>query len=146
MKTDIKFDQSTHFDFGKNWSAYSETISEDDIDSAIEQLRHLLDLQTLKGKSFLDIGCGSGIHSLSALKLGAERIHAIDIDPNSVHTTRKVLDKYWKAGNYTVEQRNIFEIDQSSITQHDIVYSWGVLHHTGDTINILMVLPDENRH
>ena len=137
MKTDIKFDQSTHFDFGKNWSAYSETISDNDIDSAVEQLQHLLDLKTLNGKSFLDIGCGSGIHSLSALRLGAKKVHAIDVDPNSVDTTRKVLAKYWKKSNYIVEQQNIFEIDQELFSQYDIVYSWGVLHHTGDMWNAI---------
>ena len=137
MKTDIKFDQSTHFEFGKNWSAYSETISDNDINSAKDQLRHLLGLQDLNGKSFLDIGCGSGIHSLSALKLGAATVHAIDIDPNSVNTTRKVLEKYWENDNYKIEQQNIFEVNKDSFPQFDIVYSWGVLHHTGDMWNAI---------
>ena len=37
-------------------------------------------LRILAGKVFLDIGCGSGIHSLAALRLGAERVISFDYD------------------------------------------------------------------
>lgn len=43
-------------------------------------VRHLLDLE-LKGKSVLDMGCGTGILAIFAEIRGAERIEAIDIDP-----------------------------------------------------------------
>jgi 2-polyprenyl-6-hydroxyphenyl methylase/3-demethylubiquinone-9 3-methyltransferase len=132
METDVKYDQSKHFAFGKNWADYSHTITEADIDSAKTELQKLLDLESLEGRTFLDIGCGSGIHSLCALKLGAESVHALDIDPDSVDTTRTVLAKYWDGDNFKVEQQNIFTADAARLSRHDIVYSWGVLHHTGD--------------
>lgn len=132
MNSDVKYDQSTHFAFGKNWSDYSRTITEADIEAAKGELQRLLGLDSLQGRSFLDIGCGSGIHSLCALKLGAKSVYALDIDPDSVETTRAVLGKYWEGGNYKVEQQNIFTIGEEQLPHSDIVYSWGVLHHTGD--------------
>lgn len=132
MNKDVKFDQNTHFEFGKNWAEYSRTISETDITSAKNQLQHLLNLDSLHDKLFLDIGCGSGIHSLAALQLGAKSVHAVDIDPDSVSTTRNVLDKYWEGSNYKVERQNIFAVDPDCFPHYDIVYSWGVLRHTGD--------------
>lgn len=132
MSTGVKFDQNSHFAFGKNWADYSQTITDTDIQSAKSQLQHLLGLDSLEGKTFLDVGCGSGIHALAALQLGSESLYAIDIDPDSADTTRTVLGKYWNKANYIVEQRNIFDIDADSFPHYDIVYSWGVLHHTGD--------------
>jgi len=123
METDIKYDQSKHFAFGKNWAGYSRTITEADIDSAKAELQKLLDLESLEGRTFLDIGCGSGIHSLCALKLGAGSVHALDIDPDSVNTTRAVLEKYWHGSNYRVEQQNIFTAGEGKVPRHDIVYS-----------------------
>jgi 2-polyprenyl-6-hydroxyphenyl methylase/3-demethylubiquinone-9 3-methyltransferase len=132
MNPDTKFDQSKHFAFGKNWADYSRTITEADIEAAKTELQRLLDVDSLAGRSFLDIGCGSGIHSLCALNLGAKSVYAIDIDPDSVATTRAVLEKYWEGDNFKVEQKNIFTIDKEQLPIFDIVYSWGVLHHTGD--------------
>lgn len=134
---DTKYNQKTHFEFGKNWADYSESITEQDIASAKSELQRLLDLQSLQGKSFLDIGCGSGIHSLSALQLGVESLHAVDIDPDSVATTRKVLQRNWPGDNYEVEQQNLFNVEPAAFPHFDIVYSWGVLHHTGDMWNAI---------
>src|SRR5436853_3285813 len=97
---ELMSDVSTHFAFGENWSDYARTIDEPRIASAVENLQRILDRKDLKGVSFCDIGCGSGIHSLSALRLGAGPLLALDIDPKSVETTQGVLGKSAPAGNY----------------------------------------------
>ena len=47
-----------------------------------------LDSLDLKGKTLVDFGCGSGILAIAALKLGAERVIGIDIDPQAIEASR----------------------------------------------------------
>jgi ribosomal protein L11 methylase PrmA len=82
-------ERGTHFEFGQNWKAYSTKTDQKRIDVAVEGVRKLLG--QVAGNTFLDIGCGSGIHSLAALKLGASSVTAIDLDENSVSTTLRLL-------------------------------------------------------
>jgi len=131
MNDSLKFDPDTHFEFGKNWAEYGKKISGQEIEDARSELIRLLGNNSLEERSFLDIGCGSGIHSLAALMLGADRVHAVDIDPDSVGTTITTLKKYWKGDNYRVEPLNVLEPAFADLPKFDIVYSWGVLHHTG---------------
>lgn len=118
----------THFEFGKNWSDYSHRITDIEIEQSKQGLLKLISAEEIKGASFLDIGSDSGLHSLAAHLLGAREITAIDIDKDSVETTRRVLEKYKVSAR--VERVSIFE--DESLGEYDIVYSWGVLHHTGD--------------
>jgi len=69
---------SHHFAFGKNWASYAEGITERDIQEAERGLQRLLGTNSLAGKSFLDIGCGSGLHCLAALRLEATNVTACD--------------------------------------------------------------------
>jgi 2-polyprenyl-6-hydroxyphenyl methylase/3-demethylubiquinone-9 3-methyltransferase len=121
-----------HFEFGKNWSDFAKKINDNAIDNAEQCLLKLLEPKRLKGKSFLDIGCGSGLHSLAALRQGAKSVFAIDIDPVAVETTRYMLSRYHHDTNWKCRELSVFELDSDSIGKFDIVYSWGVLHHTGD--------------
>jgi 2-polyprenyl-6-hydroxyphenyl methylase/3-demethylubiquinone-9 3-methyltransferase len=118
----------THFEFGKNWSDYSSRIDEAEIEQAKKGILALIPAEALQGASFLDIGSGSGLHSLAAHQLGAGEITAIDIDSDSVDTTRRVLARFGAVAR--VERMSIFDSD--TLGTYDIVYSWGVLHHTGD--------------
>lgn len=122
-------DTPLQFDFGANWAAYARTITPEKINKAEKCLRQLVGQDRLDGLTFLDIGCGSGLHALAALRLGAQSVHAIDVNINSVTTTRNVLQQYAADGNWIVEQKSI--LDDLPASQYDIVYSWGVLHHTG---------------
>ena len=132
MSDALKHDAETHFEFGKNWARYSETITQEDIDVARAELKKFLALEDLSGKTFLDIGCGSGIHALAALELGAASVQGIDIDEDSVATAQAVISAHWDRPNFKIEQGNIFEVSPEKLGRFDIVYSWGVLHHTGD--------------
>lgn len=124
----------SHFAFGENWASYSKKISDEEIDESVRGLSRLLGGARLEGASFLDIGSGSGLHSLAALRLGAARVAAVDIDANSVATTKAVLQRHASGQNWNAEESSVFDLTPSGIGKFDVVYSWGVLHHTGDML------------
>ena len=128
MTNDLK-DVSRHFEFGQNWQDYAASIDETHVERAMTSMERLLTKEELADRSFLEIGSGSGIHTLSALRLGATNVYATDIDPDSVKTTSSVLQKFAPGLNWKSEEKSIFDLQTSGF---DIVYSWGVLHHTGD--------------
>lgn len=130
MSNDLKKVDS-HFAFGKNWASYSKLIDSPQIERAKQGLLRLVPADEFKRRSFLDIGCGSGLHALAAAKLGASRIVGVDIDRDSVNTAETLLmeqnlDVPWQTKNISV-----FDLDPNDQGTFDIVYSWGVLHHTG---------------
>jgi 2-polyprenyl-6-hydroxyphenyl methylase/3-demethylubiquinone-9 3-methyltransferase len=120
----------SHFRFGENWRSYARLIDEPRLVQATEDLRRLVG-GDLEGRRFLDIGCGSGLHSAAALRLGARELTAIDLDPDSVATTQDVLGRLAPDRTWTVERRSVFELPAAWAGRFDVTYSWGVLHHTG---------------
>jgi SAM-dependent methyltransferase len=125
-------DVSTHFAFGENWANYAATIDERHIVEAEKALIRLFGINGLQSKTFIDIGCGSGLHAVAAGRLGATRIVAIDIDPVSAETARKVLKDHASQVVSEVHTLSVFDLVPETFGQFDVVYSWGVLHHTGD--------------
>jgi SAM-dependent methyltransferase len=123
---------ASHFEFGKNWSSYSGLIDDEKVAEAVRGLERLAGPGGLAGKSFLDIGCGSGLHSLAALRLGASRVVAVDLDPHSVATTRAVLEKHAGAAAWEAREQSVFTLSPDELGTFDVVYAWGSLHHTGD--------------
>ena len=122
----------SHFSFGENWAQYAEKIDERRIEEAEKSLIRLVGRESIQGRTFMDIGCGSGLFSLAALRLGCKHLLAVDLDPNSVQTTRKTLERYAPAGaNWDCQRISVFDLDPAKVGTFDIVYSWGVLHHTG---------------
>ncbi|MDX8455986.1 methyltransferase domain-containing protein [Mesorhizobium sp. VK9D] len=121
---------NARYDFGRNWSELAGRFEDEHLNQACEDLRRLVG--DLEGKTFLDIGCGSGLHSAAALRLGATRVQALDYDAGCVETTRAVLSRFAPDARWSAEPADI--LDRSSLPSgtFDVVYSWGVLHHTGD--------------
>jgi len=134
-------DQKSHFAFGKNWASYATLVNEAQIEEAAAGLRRLVGAE-LSGRRFLDLGCGSGLHSLAALRLGAAEVVALDIDPDSVATTRQLLEAMAPGQNWSVREASVFLVDQEELGRFDVVYSWGVLHHTGDMYRALRIAAD----
>src|SRR5205807_1220787 len=95
-------------------------------------LKEMLECETLAGKTFLDIGSGSGLFSLAARRLGA-KVHSFDFDSNSFGCTQELRNRYFAGDpDWRVEQGSALDGDyMASLGLFDIVYSWGVLHHTG---------------
>jgi SAM-dependent methyltransferase len=122
----------SHFAFGENWSDFAARLGEERIARAADSLARLLPAEELAGRSFLDIGSGSGLSSLAALRLGARSVLALDIDPASVETTRRVLARHGPGADWTARTANVLEIGPAELGRFDVVHSWGVLHHTGD--------------
>jgi len=123
-------DIGPRFKFGRNWLRYSKTIDEMAAASATDGLKQLLRGHSLTGKRFLDIGCGSGLHSIAASRLGAGSVTAFDYDADSVEATRRNFARFSSLAQPTQSRGNI--LHHNIRGTFDVVYSWGVLHHTGD--------------
>jgi len=126
------------FSFGFNWLDFVKTRMNEEIISLHQtNLKSLYDSigVDLRGKSVFDIGCGSGLSSLAFARLGCTKITSLDIDNFSVQATQYTKEKFCKDNkiHWTVHQRNIFDMDDTiaAAGSQDIVYTWGVLHHTG---------------
>lgn len=122
------------FKFGENWASFSRQLDEARIEDAMHSLNSLFGEGTLQGKSFVDIGCGSGLFSIAAARLGCNSVVGIDVDPVSVQVSRENAVRWLDcADNVSFLYASILDGEQvESLGQFDLVYSWGVLHHTGD--------------
>lgn len=120
------------FPFGANWARFLSVLDTNRIAEAEQSLRSMLGVSDLKGRSFLDIGSGSGLFSLAARRLGA-KVHSFDYDPQSVACTAELKRRYFSGdADWQVEQGDALDVDyMTGLGRFDVVYSWGVLHHTG---------------
>jgi 2-polyprenyl-6-hydroxyphenyl methylase/3-demethylubiquinone-9 3-methyltransferase len=120
------------FRFGRNWQRYvARHLDPDRERIAAESLAGLVG--DIRGKRFIDIGCGSGLFSLCAYRAGASEIVSIDVDPDAVSAARQLHEavgspQHWRILHRSILDRGLVE----EVGTSDIVYSWGVLHHTGD--------------
>src|SRR5205085_9180568 len=100
------------FEFGKNWTRFLTVLNEERIQSAEESVKTMLEVDSLAGRTFLDVGCGSGLFSLAAMRLGATRIHSFDYDKQSVACALELKRRYYPdASSWTVEQGSVLDAE-----------------------------------
>lgn len=120
------------YEFGKNWQRFLTTLNNERILAAERSLKELLEVDNCAGKRFLDVGSGSGLFSLAARRLGAH-VYSFDYDCDSVACTRTLKQRYFPDdGLWSIDQGSVLDADYlKRLGRFDIVYAWGVLHHTG---------------
>ena len=121
------------FGFGKNWSKFIETkFDEDRVKSSAEVFCDFTGRSDLSGLSFIDVGCGSGLHSLAASRLNAKSIFSFDFDPHAVAISRSLRQRGSFKNQWQIEQGSSLDDNfVQKLGNYDFVYSWGALHHTG---------------
>jgi 2-polyprenyl-3-methyl-5-hydroxy-6-metoxy-1,4-benzoquinol methylase len=119
------------FAFGRNWLNFIELVDDRRTEEAMSSLTDTLGVQDLVGRTFLDVGCGSGLFSLAAARLGAN-VHSLDYDPDSVTACGVLRERFAPDSAWVVEQGSILDAEYTrGLGVFDVVYAWGVLHHTG---------------
>ena len=120
------------FPFGRNWRGFLKVLNAERIAAAERSLIEMLGVENLVGRSFLDVGSGSGLFSLAARRLGA-RVHSFDYDPTSVECTLAVREEFLPAdAHWSVERGTVLDAGyMRALGAFDVVYCWGVAHHTG---------------
>lgn len=127
-----KAENEDRFAFGRNWKRYLETVGPQELGAATESLRRCLGGVDPTRASFLDVGCGSGLFSAAAHQLSFRRIVSFDYDIDSVEATKDLRASFIDTESWTVVQGSVLDADfMNGLGQFDVVYSWGVLHHTG---------------
>ncbi|MBI2962876.1 MAG: class I SAM-dependent methyltransferase [Deltaproteobacteria bacterium] len=131
------------FDFGRNWRRFLALLNEQRIAGAEQSLREMLGGDALRGARFLDVGSGSGLFSLAARRLGAS-VLSFDYDPSSVACTEEIRRRFFPDdAEWTIRRGSILDREFiRSLGVFDVVYAWGVLHHTGNLRLALEIVAD----
>ncbi|MFC5295852.1 class I SAM-dependent methyltransferase [Bosea minatitlanensis] len=118
---------------GTGTISFKKNFGKEKVEISKQHILKFMGRENLNGLTVLDIGCGSGLHSVAMLEAGAAKIHGFDYDPNSVKATQFIQKQVGHPENWTAEQGSVLDDDYiSKLSTYDFVYSWGVLHHTGE--------------
>jgi ubiquinone/menaquinone biosynthesis C-methylase UbiE len=121
------------FDFGSNWAEFSKRhVDRQTLEIACESMRALLGTENILGKSFIDVGCGSGLFSIAAHRLGAAKIVGVDVNPRCIEIAQANRDLLAPGAPIEFHIASVLDLEQlKGFRYFDLVYAWGSLHHTG---------------
>jgi len=122
------------FTFGRNWRSYSRVLDEPRLHEATASLQQLLGMPRVDGLSVADVGAGSGLFSVAAVRLGAARVTAIDRDLECVAVITDNARRFLRpdlASKLEVHPGDVLDPRTLPGERFDVVYAWGSLHHTG---------------
>lgn len=116
----------------------TKKASTEQFDASLKDLETWLGTENIKGKRILDIGCGSRVHSFNFFRLIAKELTSFDYYVHSVSTTREFWEEAQQPDNWCVFLGSVLDEDlMTSLGTFDIVYFWGVLHHTGSMLDAI---------
>ena len=120
------------FEFGENWLQFLQTVDQERIADAAADIQTMLGDESLSGRTFLDVGCGSGLSSLAAIRLGAASVVSFDYDADSVEAAKLLKTRFAPEADWTISLGDATDpAFMETLGDFEVVYSWGVLHHTG---------------
>ncbi len=83
-----------------------------------------------RGRDVLEVGVGMGADHVRWARSRPRSLTGVDLTPRAIEWTRRRLDAEGLASNLQTADAEALPFDDDSF---DLVYSWGVLHHTPDT-------------
>jgi 2-polyprenyl-3-methyl-5-hydroxy-6-metoxy-1,4-benzoquinol methylase len=118
--------------FGYEWSNYSAILPESK--GQLERWLGPITLDSFRGKSVMDVGCGMGRNPYWYLQAGAASLLGVDMDDGSLEAARRNLAGF---ANARVEKRSAHDLAPETVGTFDRVTCIGVLHHLADPENAL---------
>jgi 2-polyprenyl-3-methyl-5-hydroxy-6-metoxy-1,4-benzoquinol methylase len=110
--------------FGYEWGTYASILPESK--AQLERWLGSTGLESFRGKTVLDVGCGMGRNPYWMLDAGAAKVTAIDVDDRSLEAARRNLGRF---DNARVEKGSVYDLDPERLGTFDRVTCIGVLHH-----------------
>jgi len=118
--------------FGYEWSTYSSILPESK--GQLERWLGSTGLDSFRGKSVMDVGCGMGRNPYWYVQAGAASVLGVDMDDGSLAAARQNLAPF---ANARVMKASAHELDPKVQGTFDRVTCIGVLHHLADPENAL---------
>lgn len=120
--------EATKKSFNWQWGNLAVDYSKDDLEAHRDQICKFTELprRWFRDKKVIDVGCGGGRYTWGLCSLGCD-VTAVDQSPNALKLTKKVCK------DFKLKMGKIDILNPIIDRKYDLVWCFGVIHHTGDT-------------